>query len=173
MSSEAQPISPSAFAEAIQELPLSSLYAKVSELRNSISHLTRSNEQLRTYIIESDEGPDSPDNKELETYVLENEEVMQAMAERIRLLKAEVEGRGQRWMEEVLEDGEEEGEYFDGEIIESENPPLVNGVQSHETNGDTNGHVVPRVNGLTNPSNPQNGDQERRNEDDDDEGIYL
>lgn len=171
MSSEAQPISPSAFAEAIQELPLSSLYAKVSELRNSISHLTRSNEELRTYIIESGEGPDSPDNKELEAYVLENEEVMQAMAERIRLLKAEVEGRGQRWMEEVLEDGEEDG--LDGERIEGEDPPLVNGISSHETNGDANGHVEHRVNGLTNPSNRQNGDEERRNEDDDDEGVYL
>ncbi|KAF3393202.1 hypothetical protein DPV78_009413 [Talaromyces pinophilus] len=170
MSSEAQPISPSAFAEAIQELPLSSLYAKVSELRNSISHLTRSNEELRTYIIESEEGPDSPDNKELEAFVLENEEVMQAMAERIRLLKAEVEGRGQRWMEEVLEDGAQD----DGEGTEGENPPLVNGVSSHEGNGDANGHVEGRVNGLTNPSNRQNGDEERRNEDeDDDEGIYL
>lgn len=105
--------------------------------------------------------------------MLENEEVMQAMAERIRLLKAEVEGRGQRWMEEVLEDGDGEGEDVDGEITESENLPLVNGVQSHESNGDANEHVEPRVNGLTNPSNRQNGDEERRNEDDDDEGIYL
>jgi hypothetical protein len=172
MSSEAQPISPSAFAEAIQELPLSSLYAKVSELRNSISHLTRSNEELRTYIIESEEGPDSPDNKELEAYVVENEEVMQAMAERIGLLKAEVEGRGQRWMEEVLEDGEEDG--VDEDLRDGENPPLVNGISSHETNGDTDSNVERRVNGLTNPSNRQNGDEERRNEgDDDDEGIYL
>jgi hypothetical protein len=174
MSSDARPISPSAFAEAIQELPLSSLYAKVSELRNSISHLTRSNEELRTYIIESEEGPDSPDNMELEAYVLENEEVMQAMAERIRLLKAEVEGRGQRWMEEVLEDGEEDGVQHDGEIVEDENPPLVNGISSHEENGGANGHVERRVNGLTNPSNRQNGDEQRRNDDDeDDEGIYL
>lgn len=170
MSSEAQAISPTAFAEAIEELPLSSLYAKVSELRNSIAHLTRSNEELRTYVIESEEGPDSPDNKELEAYVLENEEVMQAMAERIRLLKTEVEGRGQRWMEEVLED-DEDG-VVDGEVIEGEedsrSTPLVNGVSTYEANGVADGHDEPRVNGLTNPSNRQNGD-----DDDDDEGIYL
>ncbi|EED20269.1 conserved hypothetical protein [Talaromyces stipitatus ATCC 10500] len=170
MSAEAQPISPIAFAEAIKELPLSSLYAKVSELRNSISHLTRSNEELRTYIIESEEGPDSPDNKELEAYVLENEEVMQAMAERIRLLKVEVEGRGQRWMEEVLEDGD------GGEIEEdAQSPPLVNGVSSHEVDGVTDDNSERRVNGLTNPSNRQDGDgeEQRNGDDEDDEGIYL
>lgn len=103
--------------------------------------------------------------------MLENEEVMQAMAERIRLLKAEVEGRGQRWMEEVLEDGEEDG--VPGESREGQSPPLVNGVSSHEENAEPNGHVERRVNGLTNPSSRQNGDEERLNEDDDDEGIYL
>ncbi|CRG85628.1 hypothetical protein PISL3812_02669 [Talaromyces islandicus] len=127
MSSEAQPIGPEAFAEAIKSLPLSSLYAKVSELRNSIAHLSRSNEELRTYIRESEEGPDSPDNKELENYVVENEAVMQAMAQRIGLLKAEVEDRGQQWMEEVLVDGEAGAEESTPNGIRETDPAYVNG----------------------------------------------
>lgn len=154
MSSEAQAIGPEAFAEAIKSLPLSSLYAKVSELRNSIAHLTRSNEELRTYVRESEEGPDSPDNKELETYVVENEAVMQAMAQRIGLLKAEVEDRGQQWMEEVLADGDEEASA-------DEEQSMSNGVL-HETEGA--GHV----NGAPTPSDHQHEDS-----DGDDEGIHL
>lgn len=147
MSSEAQPIAPEAFAEAIKSLPLSSLYAKVSELRNSIAHLSRSNEELRTYIRESEEGPDSPDNKELENYILENEAVMQAMAQRIGLLKAEVEDRGQQWMEEA---------FADGEAGEEESTP--NGIRETDA-----GHV----NGAPTPSD-RNEDSDR-----DDEGIHL
>ncbi|QKX56481.1 uncharacterized protein TRUGW13939_03586 [Talaromyces rugulosus] len=150
MSSEAQPIPAEVFAEAIKSLPLSSLYAKVSELRNSIAHLSRSNEELRTYIRESEDGPDSPDNKELENYVLENEAVMQAMAQRIGLLKAEVEDRGQQWMEEVLADDE-------AGAAEELTP---NGVL-HETDA---GHV----NGAPTPSGHQHEDS-----DGDDEGIHL
>jgi hypothetical protein len=150
MSSEAQPIPVEVFAEAIKSLPLSSLYAKVSELRNSIAHLSRSNEELRTYIRESEDGPDSPDNKELENYVLENEAVMQAMAQRIGLLKAEVEDRGQQWMEEVLADDE----------ADAEEGLTPNGVL-HETDG---GHV----NGALTPSGHHHEDS-----DGDDEGIHL
>jgi hypothetical protein len=161
MSAEARPIPPAAFAEAIKELPLSSLYAKVSELRNSISHLTRSNEELRTYIIESEEGPDSPDNKDLEAYILENEAVMQSMAERIRLLKTEVEARGQRWMEEGEEDGEQ-GE----EIDNIRSSPLVNGTVSSD---EADGQEERRVNGISVPSRPRNSDQDERTDD----GVYL
>lgn len=176
MSAEARPISPAAFADAIKELPLSSLYAKVSELRNSISHLTRSNEELRTYIIESEEGPDSPDNKELEAYILENEVVMQSMAERIRLLKTEVEARGQRWMEEVEEEedeeeeeeGEEDGEQGE-EINNVRSSPLVNGTVSSD---ETDGQERQLVNGISVPSRPRNSDQDERTNDADD-GVYL
>jgi hypothetical protein len=151
MSSEALPVTRAAFAEAITELPLSSLYAKVSELRNSIAHLTLSNEEIRRYIIESEEGPDSPDNKLLESYVVENEEVMQTMAARIGLLKAEVEARGQQWLEEALVDGDAE-----------DSAHMVNGIS------ETNGHE--HVNGV---ANRQNDEDEGNSDNDENEGIYL
>lgn len=97
MSRESIPISASIFADAIKELPLSAVYAKVSELRNSIVHLHRSNNELRSFITESCESED--DRREIETYVSENEGVVSSMEERIVLLKAEVENRGQLWIE--------------------------------------------------------------------------
>ncbi|OAX81414.1 hypothetical protein ACJ72_04242 [Emergomyces africanus] len=98
MSATATPITPQAFAEALKSLPLSSLYAKASELRNSIAHLQRSNDELARYMAE--ETPDGRD-KDCEEAIQENEVVMLRMQERIELVKAEVEGRGQRWSEEM------------------------------------------------------------------------
>ena len=49
MSNEATPITPARFAEALQELPSSSLALKVLELRNSIAHLDYSNAELKPY----------------------------------------------------------------------------------------------------------------------------
>ncbi|KAJ5334372.1 hypothetical protein MYU51_016677 [Penicillium brevicompactum] len=100
MSTEALPITPGAFAEAIQELPLAVLYSKVSELTNSIAHLHRSNAELRAYLAETNDSEE--DKKEIEQYVTENEDVAVSMNERIALLKTEVENRGQPWIE--LED---------------------------------------------------------------------
>ncbi|PLB44037.1 hypothetical protein P170DRAFT_480980 [Aspergillus steynii IBT 23096] len=97
MSAESAPITPSMFAEAIQELSLSVLYAKVSELRNSVAHLQRSNDELKTFVLESCDSAD--EKRELESYIAENEGVMTSMTERIALLKAEVERRGQQWIE--------------------------------------------------------------------------
>ena len=73
-------------------------------------------------------------------------------------------------MEEVLEDGVDGEEGTDGG---DNDPPLVNGISYHGENTETNGNMESRVNGLTNPSNRQTGNDERRNEDEDDEGIYL
>lgn len=98
MSGESLPITPSAFAEAIKELPLSAVYAKASEIQNSISHLHRSNDELRSFITDACET--EQDKRELEGYIVENEDVIAAMTERTRLLKAEVENRGQIWIEE-------------------------------------------------------------------------
>ncbi|MBZ4040741.1 hypothetical protein K6753_14540, partial [Lysobacter sp. 13A] len=53
MSAESIPITPSMFAEAIQELSLSVIYVKAAELRNSIAHLQRSNDELKTFVLES------------------------------------------------------------------------------------------------------------------------
>ncbi|CAI7645333.1 unnamed protein product [Penicillium palitans] len=80
MSTEALPITPGAFAEAIKELPIAVLYSKVSELTNSIAHLHRSNAELRAFLTESNDSEE--EKKELEG-----------------LLKTEVENRGQPWIE--------------------------------------------------------------------------
>lgn len=97
MSTEALPITPGAFAEAIKELPLAVLYSKVSELTNSIVHLQRSNVELRAYLVATNDSEE--DKKEIEQYVNENEEVAASMNARIGLLKTEVENRGQPWIE--------------------------------------------------------------------------
>ncbi|CAI7592157.1 unnamed protein product [Penicillium viridicatum] len=92
MSTEALPITPGAFAEAIKELSIAVLYSKVSELTNSIAHLHRSNAELQSNDSEEEK-------KELEGYIAENEGVAVSMNERITLLKTEVENRGQPWIE--------------------------------------------------------------------------
>ncbi|PTU22411.1 hypothetical protein P175DRAFT_0412228, partial [Aspergillus ochraceoroseus IBT 24754] len=97
MSAESLPINPSAFAEAIKELSLPSIYAKASELKNSIVHLQRSNTELQTFVSESCET--ETEKQELQGYIAENEGVVEAMNARIQLLKTEVENRGQRWIE--------------------------------------------------------------------------
>ena len=94
MSSGATPITPERFAEAIKELPLANLHFKAAEIRNSITHLVSSNQQLQPFVDEGD--PDCIDA------VQENLVVIQRMEERILLLKGEVEGRGFRWGEDQL-----------------------------------------------------------------------
>jgi len=49
MSADALPISPAAFAEALKDLPMSTLHLKAAELRNSIAHLDYSNEELKPF----------------------------------------------------------------------------------------------------------------------------
>lgn len=97
MSGESFPILASIFADAIKELPLSTVHAKAAELRNSIAHLRRSNDELKSFVAESCES--ESDKTELEGYIAENRGVISSMEERIALLKAEVEGRGQLWIE--------------------------------------------------------------------------
>jgi len=89
MSSTSTPIPPHLFAAALPALPLSSLHAKAFELRNSISHLQRSNTQLRPL---ADAG-----DRECQLAIAENEEVMRRMEERVGMLRGEVEGRGYLW----------------------------------------------------------------------------
>ncbi|KAJ5637380.1 hypothetical protein N7490_007259 [Penicillium lividum] len=97
MSTESHAIDPTDFAEAIADLPLSAVYSKVSEIRNSIAHLHRSNDELRLFLAESKDSEE--DKKELEGYIMENEGVVTSMTERISLLRVEVERRGQTWLE--------------------------------------------------------------------------
>jgi hypothetical protein len=92
MSATSNPIPADRFAEALIELPLATLYAKASEIRNSIAHLESSNKQLAEFAAE-DPDPVLADS------VKENEEVILRMQERLHLIKLEVEGRGVPWVE--------------------------------------------------------------------------
>ncbi|KAI9710914.1 MAG: hypothetical protein M1820_002349 [Bogoriella megaspora] len=121
MSATSNPIPPERFALAISDLPLSSLHAKAAEIRNSIAHLSYSNEQLQPF---ADDG-----DADCADAIRENEQVVQRMEERIQLLRAEVEGRGMRWAEGEVEDTEKIEGMRDGE------GRLANGLNGH-ANGD-------------------------------------
>ncbi|KAJ5086347.1 hypothetical protein NUU61_007654 [Penicillium alfredii] len=114
MATETTSINAAAFAEAIQELPLSAVYGKVTELRNSIAHLYRSNSELRVFLTESSDPEE--EKKELESYVTENEGVIASMNERIKLLRTEVENRGQPWLE-VEDEREEERQKLSSDAV--------------------------------------------------------
>jgi hypothetical protein len=103
MSSEARPISPTQFAAAIEDLPVENLYAKVFEIQNSIAHLERSNKELEDY--SSSVGGDA----DCAAAVRENAEVVGRMNDRIELVKKEVERRGQKWHQGVV-NGTNKGE---------------------------------------------------------------
>ncbi|RAL12007.1 uncharacterized protein BO97DRAFT_68328 [Aspergillus homomorphus CBS 101889] len=155
MSDESLPISPLAFAEAIKELPLPVLYAKVSEIRNSIAHLHRSNAELQSFIDESCES--DTEKRELESYITENKDVVTAMMERVTLLKAEVESRGQQWIE----------------LDEKNNEDKETNGDSHEINGDTppaahQGQTTAASRGENASRNTQNAGEEGE-----EEGVYL
>jgi hypothetical protein len=90
MSSQARPISPTSFAVAIADLPVSSLYAKASELANSIAHLRVSNAQLDEFAQAGD--------RDCAEALAENVETLDRMLVRVELLRYEVEVvRGMRW----------------------------------------------------------------------------
>ncbi|KAI4164647.1 MAG: hypothetical protein LQ342_001621 [Letrouitia transgressa] len=99
MSAASAPITLHRFAEAIADLPLGNLHAKAAELRNSITHLESSNEQLRQYAAEGD--------RDCADAVRENQEVIQSMGRRIEYLRREVETRGFRWEENERNDSNE------------------------------------------------------------------
>ncbi|KAI0415635.1 hypothetical protein F5X98DRAFT_346060 [Xylaria grammica] len=107
MSSETQPISLARFAEALQELPASSLALKVLELRNSIAHLDYSNAELKPFADgttptldqQGNTGEVGQPDQDCKDAIAENEAVIARMQERIELIRAEVEGRGLNWQE--------------------------------------------------------------------------
>ena len=113
MSAESRPISPGRFAQALKDLPVSSLYAKAHELQNSVAHLRRSNEELKSY--SASQAAAGGDRDCLEA-VAENEVVIQRMLERVQLVRAEMERRGRRWHEADP-----------GEIRQLEEEVVVNG----------------------------------------------
>ncbi|MCJ1240424.1 hypothetical protein MMC14_008426 [Varicellaria rhodocarpa] len=91
MSSSAFPITPARFAAALIDLPISSLYAKATELDNSISHLQDSNANLLPFAEDGD--------LDCSQAIEENQDVITRMRERIRLLRLEVEKRSRTWHE--------------------------------------------------------------------------
>ncbi|BCR86980.1 uncharacterized protein ACHE_30967A [Aspergillus chevalieri] len=121
------------FADAIKELPLSALFAKASELQNSIAHLHRSNDEMKIFITESCESEE--DKREIEGYVSENEGVLVRFTERIALLKAEVERRGQQWIEVANTNGTDTNK-DNTDAQPSETQPVVNGTVGNEARRD-------------------------------------
>ncbi|KAI1196052.1 hypothetical protein F5X97DRAFT_224116 [Nemania serpens] len=107
MSSETQPISTARFVEALKDLPASSLALKVLELRNSIAHLDYSNAELKPFADGTKPTLDQQGNtnetgqpdQDCKDAITENETVIARMQDRIKLIRAEIEGRGLSWRE--------------------------------------------------------------------------
>ncbi|EFY90254.1 hypothetical protein MAC_03769 [Metarhizium acridum CQMa 102] len=103
MSADTRPISPGRFATALKDLSVPMLHLKVLEIRNSIAHLQYSNDQLKPFAEGSatalgDEAAQGLDQDCVDA-IRENEVVIERMAERIALIRAEVEERGVSWAE--------------------------------------------------------------------------
>ncbi|KAH6898492.1 hypothetical protein B0T10DRAFT_578276 [Thelonectria olida] len=101
-SADTRPIPPARFAAALKDLSLAMLHLKVLEIRNSIAHLQYSNDQLKPFAEGSETALDAasgaPDQDCIDA-IKENEAVIDRMAERIALVRAEVEERGLSWEE--------------------------------------------------------------------------
>jgi hypothetical protein len=105
MSADTTPIAPARFASAIKDLSVGMLHLKVLEIRNSIAHLQYSNDQLKpfaegTSVALGGESTSSaePDQDCIDA-IKENEVVIDRMAERLAIVRAEVEDRGISWTE--------------------------------------------------------------------------
>ncbi|KAI1268779.1 hypothetical protein F5Y18DRAFT_166988 [Xylariaceae sp. FL1019] len=134
MSSETQPISPARFAEALQELPASTLALKVLELRNSIAHLDYSNAELKPFADGTtatlDQEAGQPDQDCIDA-IAENEGVIARMQERIALIRTEVENRGLSWQEFQGKENTPPPEPTENETDGANAPPTTNGVNGH------------------------------------------
>lgn len=97
-SADTTPISPARFASALKSLSVEMLHLKVLEIRNSIAHLQYSNDQLKPFAEPSPDSATEPDADCVEA-IKENEGVIDRMAERIALIRLEVEERGVSWTE--------------------------------------------------------------------------
>jgi hypothetical protein len=191
MSSEATPISPARFAEALKDLPLSTLHLKAAELRNSIAHLDYSNQELKPFADGTEPSANGQPDQDCVDAIKENEIVIARMQERIALLKAEVEERGSSWLEfqsadelkngegESLVNGAEEGNTA-AAGREERNSAWTDG--TFQTGRIVNGEI--RMNGA--PNGNSNGgslddealrrameEQMRALAEDDDEGMHL
>ncbi|KAL6832714.1 hypothetical protein V8C40DRAFT_235768 [Trichoderma camerunense] len=129
MSADTTPISPARFASAIKDLSLGMLHLKVLEIRNSIAHLQYSNDQLKPFadgesaaLGESSAAPD----QDCIDAIKENEVVIDRMAERLAIIRAEVEDRGVSWTEFQSQDevaNSQAGEALtNGDVVADEQP---------------------------------------------------
>ncbi|KAL9041915.1 MAG: hypothetical protein Q9214_003945 [Letrouitia sp. 1 TL-2023] len=138
MSAASAPITLHRFAEAIADLPLGNLYAKATELRNSITHLESSNEELRQYAAKGD--------RDCADAVRENQKVIQSMGQRIEYLRREVETRGFRWEEDEHNDSNEISRNLQQHVAQS-NGIITAQVEHLETDpisGGTGGNLANR-----------------------------
>ncbi|KAL7902258.1 hypothetical protein HDV63DRAFT_361181 [Trichoderma sp. SZMC 28014] len=107
MSADTTPIAPARFASAIKDLSIGMLHLKVLEIRNSIAHLQYSNDQLKPFAEGTSValGGDSTSSTSAEPdqdcidAIKENELVIDRMAERLAIVRVEVEDRGISWTE--------------------------------------------------------------------------
>ncbi|KAG5663992.1 hypothetical protein KAF25_006577 [Fusarium avenaceum] len=101
-SADTTPIAPARFAAALKDLSIGMLHLKVLEIRNSIAHLQYSNDQLKPFAEGTETipsgGASEPDQDCIDA-IRENEGVIDRMAERIAIIRAEVEERGLSWTE--------------------------------------------------------------------------
>ena len=138
MSAETRPISPASFAKALEDLPIENIYSKVHEINNSIAHLKNSNKLLQEYSdsTKNDESLDAETradgDKDSLDAIRENTVVVERQQDRVRLLKAEVERRGQRWHE----------------IDPDESKHAINGNSEVPANGDDNGNAGSTFTGI-------------------------
>lgn len=138
MSAESRPITAARFAAALNDLPISSLYAKHAELSNSITHLESSNKQLEDFARENDD-------RDCYEALLENRQVMNNFNERMELIRKEVEEvRGLPWRPRDEGDArKEEGDVGLNGTIPTQNgtvPTTAAGTQAaapEETNGNS------------------------------------
>ncbi|KAM3434264.1 hypothetical protein NHJ13734_006055 [Beauveria thailandica] len=97
-SADTTPISAERFAAALPALSLPLLALKVLEIRNSIAHLQYSNDQLRPFAAA--DGNDGGADPVCVDAIRENEAVVERMAQRIALIRIEVEDvRGVSWQD--------------------------------------------------------------------------
>ncbi|KAF3043233.1 hypothetical protein E8E12_009589 [Didymella heteroderae] len=155
MSAESTPITAARFAAALNDLPISSLYAKHAELTNSITHLESSNRQLEDFARENDD-------RDCYEALLENRQVMKNFNERMEMIKKEVEQvRGLPWRPQN-----------EGEVRKEEGTIGLNGTVSTQNGSSTTAPIAPAASnaspaarGQVNGSSAQAGDEE--------EGVHL
>jgi hypothetical protein len=150
-SADPTPIPSARFATALKELSVEMLHLKVLEIRNSIAHLQYSNDQLKPFAegtsvaaAASDGAPNTttsqppaePDQDCIDA-IRENEQVIDRMAERIALIRIEVEERGVSWTEFQSKDEVDERQRQQQQ--QQQDNPASDAAHSNSSDGQVNG----------------------------------